>query len=93
MAHHAKDGETQQSADAVVDNVRIYYYPRRDEFRITSVESQNRGDAGDIVTVEQSRICREDFLFTVVRTIDPDHARLRLLCPEIMPGGRRWGFQ
>lgn len=80
-------------ADSMEESVRIYYYQERDEFRITSSEFRARADAGDIIQIEAGVEPPEEFVFTIVRAGEPEHAPMLALCTEVMPGGRRWGFQ
>lgn len=88
---HARVRFQSASAPDVVETaVRIYVYPRRGEFRITSSQLRSRGDAGDIIEIGQGQ--SEDFVIRVTRIGEASFAPLLALCVYAMPFGRRWGF-
>jgi len=73
------------------DEVRLYFYPRRGEFRLTSANFRARADEHDILIIEPAEdIPNVDLVFRIVRQQERDYQQLRVQCNRQMPNSPRY---
>jgi len=82
---------TSQGDADLDDDVRLYYYPRRGEFRLTSAHFRARADEHDILVVEPAEgMPAIDLVFRIVRRRESDYPQLRAQCNRRMPNSPRY---
>lgn len=73
------------------DEVRLYFYPRRGEFRLTSAHFRARADEYDILVVEPTEdIPNVNLVFRIVRQQESEYSQLRAQCNRQMPNSPRY---
>lgn len=82
---------TSQADTDLDDEVRLYFYPRRGEFRLTSAHFRARADEHDILVIEPAEnIPDVDLVFRIIRRQESEYSQLRAQCNRQMPNSARY---